>query len=201
MTRQINQGDHEVAQILLAAGREQGQIAAALVYRGLDEPTANRLVEDKKGVRRMAIHSTDTVAEGRRRNVGRSEKAAGKPSLKEKQSAAPLLTREEFECLVTRYNNRRYANTFVYVGTLIGVIKGIESFDKVFSSTNQLSPKIFLLFGLWAFLALLLVLGVALSAQRLIRCPACGKQLTSDLKLVRIGGGRCFHCNAKVYEL
>jgi hypothetical protein len=46
MSRPINQGDLDVAETLLAAGREQGQITAALVYRGLDEPTAKRLVED-----------------------------------------------------------------------------------------------------------------------------------------------------------
>ncbi len=60
MPREIIQGDIEVAQKLLFAHRDAAQVTAALVYRGLDEQTATRLVEDLKSRRRVTVQPAET---------------------------------------------------------------------------------------------------------------------------------------------
>lgn len=59
MPREIIQGDIEVAQKLLFTHQDPAQITAALVYRGLDEQTATRLVEDLKSGRQVTVQPTE----------------------------------------------------------------------------------------------------------------------------------------------
>lgn len=80
MPRQIIQGDIEVAENLLNAQRDTAQITATLVWRGLDEQTAIRLVEDLKKGRRVTVQPTDSPNTERDSIPWRQSSVANPPS-------------------------------------------------------------------------------------------------------------------------